>query len=134
MPTEITTKLLRISEIMGDGYRFIKIRAACEQWEREAREGNKSSAALIDFVEKFDRLIVTVTKDKSKDIIEAMEWEGNPAEDRQPCPVPHDEPDQKLDIKCAVCGKPIDFRRREVYKTEDGASYVCRSHRHYSPR
>lgn len=42
-----------------------------------------------------------------------------------PVPVPVD-PEQKLDINCAVCGIPISFLMRQVYIS--GPSYVCRKH------
>jgi hypothetical protein len=42
-----------------------------------------------------------------------------------PEPVPTD-PDQRLDITCAHCGKPIDFRRKEVFVNKH--SYVCKDH------
>jgi hypothetical protein len=42
-----------------------------------------------------------------------------------PEPVPTD-PDQRLDITCADCGKPIDFRRGEVFVNKH--SYVCKDH------
>jgi hypothetical protein len=45
----------------------------------------------------------------------------------KPCSVPTD-PGQKLDITCAVCGMPIDFRKGEVYV--NGPSYVCHRHSH----
>ena len=43
----------------------------------------------------------------------------------QPCPVPTD-PEQRLDIKCAICGIPIDFRKGEVFLYSKGCSYVCK--------
>lgn len=42
-----------------------------------------------------------------------------------PCPVPTDK-QQSLTIKCAHCGRLIDFRYGEVFK--NGPSYVCRPH------
>ena len=42
-----------------------------------------------------------------------------------PCPLPTD-PEQRLDITCARCGKPVDFRREEVFS--NGYSYVCKEH------
>jgi hypothetical protein len=42
---------------------------------------------------------------------------------KKPEPVPTD-PWQKLDIKCAFCAKPIDFRKQEVYS--NWPSYVCK--------
>lgn len=43
----------------------------------------------------------------------------------KPCNIPTD-PDQKLNITCAVCGMEIDFRKKEVYIS--GPSYVCKTH------
>lgn len=43
----------------------------------------------------------------------------------KPCPIPSD-PQQRLDITCSHCGRPIDFRKGEVFK--NGQSYVCQPH------
>jgi hypothetical protein len=44
---------------------------------------------------------------------------------------PPADPEQRLDITCAHCGKRIDFRRGEVYT--NGVSYVCAVHASSAP-
>jgi hypothetical protein len=47
-----------------------------------------------------------------------------------PCSIPAD-PEQRLDITCAHCGKRIDFRLGEVYT--NWPSYVCADHANLAP-
>lgn len=61
---KITETLANISMIMGDGYKFLKIRMVCEQWAKEADEGNLSSASLVDIINKFHKLINVIDKNK----------------------------------------------------------------------
>ena len=58
----ITISLSDISIIMGDGYKFLKIRFQCERWAEEAEAGNKESATLIEVVNQFERLIKVIDK------------------------------------------------------------------------
>jgi hypothetical protein len=43
------------------------------------------------------------------------------------------DPEQTNPIKCAVCGKRIDFDKDEVYKNKRGSSYVCKNHTGENP-
>ena len=65
MATPITTSLMNIGMIMGDGYRFILLRANFERWEEEAEKGNKDSKQLIELVYQFERLMKLASAGKA---------------------------------------------------------------------
>ena len=58
----IVKSLSDISMIMGDGVKFLKLRFQCEQWAKEAEEGNEDSATLITLIGQFEKLIKVITK------------------------------------------------------------------------
>ena len=58
----ITKSLGEISMMMGDGAKFLKIRFQCEQWAKEAEEGNKDSAVLIAVVNRFECLLKAIDR------------------------------------------------------------------------
>jgi len=58
----ITKSLSDIALLMNEGDKFLVLRFTCEKWEQEANEGNKDSAALIEVIKQFERLINAVTK------------------------------------------------------------------------
>lgn len=62
---KITQTLSNISMIMGDGYKFLKIRMICERWEKEAANGNESSKTLIEIIERFHRVINLIDEIKN---------------------------------------------------------------------
>ena len=61
-PPEITRSLSNIAMIMSEGDNFLRIRFICEKWEKEAIEGNKDSATLIELITKFERLVTLISK------------------------------------------------------------------------
>lgn len=62
--TEVSRKLSKISEVMADTYHFIMMRAFVEQWQREADAGSEDARAMIDVINTFYRLCVTVQERK----------------------------------------------------------------------
>ena len=62
-PPEITQSLSEISRIMADGFLFCKLRFSMERYEKEAKEGNKESATLVELVKQYERLIKIIIKD-----------------------------------------------------------------------
>lgn len=55
---DITKKLGEISEIMGDGYIFVKMRMSAERWENETNI--QSSVELLDIINRFHKLCVVM--------------------------------------------------------------------------
>ena len=60
----VTKKLAKISEIMADGYHFVKMRFLCEQWEAEALAGDENSAEMIKIIDTMHRLCLAVERNK----------------------------------------------------------------------
>lgn len=58
----ITKSLSDISLIMNDVTDFVRLRFQFEQWEKEANEGNLSSAELVKLVNQFEKLIKHIIK------------------------------------------------------------------------
>ena len=58
--TEITKKITEISEVMSNGYHFVKMRFLLEDWERQAAAGNIQAQEAIKMIETFHRLCACV--------------------------------------------------------------------------
>lgn len=60
--SEITKKLVDISEVMTDGTMFIKMRSLMEAMEQKVNEGDEAAEQLVDFVNKFHKLCLYAQK------------------------------------------------------------------------
>lgn len=59
---EITRKLSKISEIMSDGYHFVKMREIAEKMERDAANGDFAASQVLTQLERFYNFCVFVEK------------------------------------------------------------------------
>ncbi len=59
-PPEVTRKISEISEVMADGYHFVKMRMLVEDWEEKAVAGDKMAQDMMQVIDTFHRLCVVV--------------------------------------------------------------------------
>ncbi len=57
---EVTRNLGEISEVMADGYHFVKMRMLVEEWEEKAQAGDKMAQDMMQVIDTFHRLCVVV--------------------------------------------------------------------------
>lgn len=60
--SEPSRKLAEISEVMADGYHFVKMRSLVEDWQELADLGNETAKEAIKMVDTFHRLCMVVKK------------------------------------------------------------------------
>ncbi len=56
----MTKKLGEISEVMADGFHFVKIRAFVETWEKDAAAGIPDAVKMMEVINTFHRLCSVV--------------------------------------------------------------------------
>ena len=60
--SQVSRKLGEISEVMADGYHFIRMRALVEQWQDQADAGDQTAQDMMKVIDTFHRLCVVVKK------------------------------------------------------------------------
>lgn len=58
--SDISRKLGEISLVMADGYHFVIMRELVEGWNNMADKGDERAKEMMDIINKFHRLCLTV--------------------------------------------------------------------------
>ena len=59
--TEIEKKFSDITRLFAsDGYEFLRVRARIDAFDKQAKDGDKNAAQLVDIFNKFHRLMLAL--------------------------------------------------------------------------
>lgn len=60
MNSDMSSKLALISEVMADGYHYLRIRCLVEAWQVEASKGSWDAARMMEAIDLVHRLCVII--------------------------------------------------------------------------
>lgn len=58
--SEISKKLSKISEVMADGFYFLRMREYVTQWQELAKSGDHTAQEMMKVIDTFHRLCMVV--------------------------------------------------------------------------